>query len=222
MGVVNDSAARGPVLDDRPGSVGAADAGSVPDVLADGLVAEVLSDGPPPDVLSDGLVPDVLAHGLDVVFCGINPGCTSARLHQHFARRGNRFWPALHRSGFTPRQLEPGEQFELLEYGLGVTNLASRGTATAAELARAELLEGGRVLAAKVARLRPRFLAVAGVTAYRMAFEEPKATMGLQARALATTRIWVLPNPSGLNAHYSLPALVEAFAALRAAVHGIR
>lgn len=164
-------------------------------------------------------VPDVLAPGLDVLFCGINPGCTSARLHQHFARRGNRFWPALHQSGFTPRQLEPAEQFELLDHRLGVTNLASRGTATAAELARQELVEGGRLVAEKVLRCAPRFLAVVGVSAYRVAFGRPKAAVGAQDELIGATRLWVLPNPSGLNAHYQLPDLVREFAALRTALH---
>ena len=168
-------------------------------------------------VVAEQPVPDVLAPGLDVLFCGINPGCTSAVLHQHFARRGNRFWPALHRSGFTPRQLEPAEQFELLHHGLGITNLASRGTATAAELARPELVEGGRVLTGKVLRLTPRFLAVAGVSAYRMAFDRPKARIGPQDERVGDTRVWVLPNPSGLNAHYQLADLVQEFALLRAA-----
>ncbi len=165
-------------------------------------------------------VPDVIAPGLDVLFCGINPGCTSARLHQHFARRGNRFWPALHQSGFTPRQLAPAEQFELLDHGLGITNLASRGTASAAELARAELVAGGRLLATKTARYAPRFVAVVGVTAYRMAFDRPRARIGPQEERLHGARLWVLPNPSGLNAHYQLPALVAEFAALREAVTG--
>lgn len=163
-------------------------------------------------------VPDILAPGLDVLFCGINPGCTSARLHQHFARRGNRFWPALHLSGFTPRQLEPAEQDELLDYRLGITNLASRGTASADELARQELVEGGRLLSAKAEQHRPRFVAVVGVTAYRIAFGLPKATIGPQENPLAKSRVWVLPNPSGLNAHYQLPDLVREFARLRAAV----
>ncbi len=164
-------------------------------------------------------VPDVIARGLDVLFCGINPGCTSARLHQHFARRGNRFWPALHQSGFTSRQLAPAEQFELLDYGLGITNLASRGTAAADELARAELIEGGRLLASKTAHYAPRFVAVVGVTAYRVAFDRPRARIGPQEEMLHGAQLWVLPNPSGLNAHYQLPALVTAFAALREAVN---
>jgi double-stranded uracil-DNA glycosylase len=165
-------------------------------------------------------VPDVIAPGLAVLFCGINPGCTSARLHQHFARRGNRFWPALHQSGFTPRALIPAEQFALLDYGLGVTNLASRGTATAAELARAELVEGGQVLERKARRFRPSVVAVVGVTAYRMAFARPKAVVGPQEERLAESRLWVLPNPSGLNAHYQLPDLVREFRRLRQDVSG--
>ncbi len=162
-------------------------------------------------------VPDVIAPGLNVLFCGINPGATSARLHQHFARPGNRFWPALHRSGFTPRQIAPAAQFDLLEYRLGITNLVSRGTATAAELAPAELVAGARVLSAKVADFGPRFLAFVGVSAYRIGFDRPKARVGAQEERIGTTRVWVLPNPSGLNAHYQLPDLVAEFARLRAA-----
>ena len=166
------------------------------------------------------MLPDVLpADGrpLRVLFCGINPGLTSAATGHHFARPGNRFWPALHRSGFTPRQLRPDEQWPLPELGLGITNIAPRPTARAGELNAGELVEGGRRLTALVGTVHPAWLAVVGVTAYRVAFAEPRAGVGRQDRMIGDTRVWVLPNPSGLNAHWTLPALVAEFARLRAA-----
>lgn len=162
-------------------------------------------------------IPDVIGPGLNVLFCGINPGLWSAWSGHHFARPGNRFWPAVHRSGFTPRQLRPDEQAELLGYGLGITNVVDRGSARADELSRAELRAGGAALAEKVVRHAPRWLAVLGITAYRDAFEKPKATIGRQEHTIGTTRVWVLPNPSGLNASWSPPRLSEAFAELRRA-----
>lgn len=159
-------------------------------------------------------IPDVVAPGLRVLFCGINPGLMSAATGHHFARPGNRFWPALHRSGFTPRQLRPDEQLELLEHGLGITNVVDRPSARADELSRAELIEGGRALTQKVQRLRPDWLAVVGITAYRIAFAEPRATIGRQPRHISATPVWVLPNPSGLNAHYTLDSLTTAFTTL--------
>jgi len=161
-------------------------------------------------------IPDVLAPGLRVVFCGINPGLWSAATGHHFARPGNRFWPALHRSGFTPRQLLPAEQEELLAYKLGVTNLVNRGTARADELTGVELAEGGRLLREKMHRLRPAWLAVLGVTAYRVAFGARGAKVGRQD-TVDGTRVWVLPNPSGLNAHYTLEKLTAEFMDLRRA-----
>jgi TDG/mug DNA glycosylase family protein len=163
----------------------------------------------------DRVLPDVVGPGLDVLFTGINPGLYSAWTGQHFARPGNRFWPALHASGFTPRLLRPAEQQELLSFGLGVTNVVARATARADELGAEELLEGGRLLRALVGRWSPRWLAVAGVTAYRAAFEDPRARVGEQALVIGGTRVWVLPNPSGLNAHYSAAALADEFARLR-------
>ena len=165
-------------------------------------------------------IPDVLRPGLQVVFCGINPGLWSAATGFHFARPGNRFWPALHRSGFTPRRLAPSEQEQLLAYSLGITNLVARGTAAAAELGADELRAGGRTLAAKLAELRPGWLAVLGVTAYRQAYGRPKATVGRQPETIAGVPVWVLPNPSGLNAHYTVDSLAAAFAALRQEVAG--
>lgn len=165
----------------------------------------------------DRTIPDVVAPGLAVLFCGINPGLYSAATGHHFARPGNRFWPALHRSGFTPRQLRPEEQKELLSHGLGITNLVARTTARADELTREELREGAAVLTALAAKYEPKFVAVVGISAYRTAFARPKATIGPQEERIAAARLWVLPNPSGLNAHYQAPALAAEFAKLRTA-----
>lgn len=163
-------------------------------------------------------IPDVLPEvgaRLDVLFCGINPGLYSAATGWHFARPGNRFWPALHLSGFTPRQLAPREQAELPRYGLGITNIAPRATAQAAELTEAELRDGGARLLALVASRRPRYVAIAGVTAYRTAFARPRAAIGPQAEPLGPARLWILPNPSGLNAHATVPKLAEEMRKLR-------
>lgn len=159
-------------------------------------------------------IPDVIGGGLRVLFCGINPGLMSAETGHHFARPGNRFWPALHLSGFTPRQLKPAEQHELLGFRLGITNVVDRPSAKAAELSRAEFLAGGENLVKKVLDVQPEWLAVLGVTAYRDAFGERTAAVGKQNRTIGATRVWVLPNPSGLNAHYTLPKLADAFAEL--------
>ncbi|MFF3984246.1 G/U mismatch-specific DNA glycosylase [Streptomyces sp. NPDC001797] len=165
----------------------------------------------------DRLVPDVLADGLHVLFCGINPGLMTAATGHHFARPGNRFWPVLHLSGFTLRLLKPAEQGELPSYGLGITNVVARATARADELTAAEYAEGGRLLTAKVTRVRPRWLAVVGVTAYRAAFADRRAQVGPQERTIGETRVWVLPNPSGLNAHWTAATMAEEFGRLRAA-----
>ncbi|MER7394302.1 G/U mismatch-specific DNA glycosylase [Streptomyces sp. NPDC000151] len=165
----------------------------------------------------DRLVPDVAASGLRVLFCGINPGLMSAATGHHFARPGNRFWPTLHAAGFTPRRLLPAEEQELLRYGVGITNVVQRATARADELTPEEFAEGGRQLEEKVRRLRPAWLAVAGVTAYRAAFGDKLAKVGPQERTIGGARIWVLPNPSGLNAHWNLTTLAEEYGRLRAA-----
>jgi TDG/mug DNA glycosylase family protein len=157
----------------------------------------------------------VLADDLEVVFCGINPGLWSGWSGTHFARPGNRFWPALHLAGFTPRRLDPAEQELLPSYGLGITNLVDRASARADELTPDELVEGGARLAAKIAARRPRWLAVVGIGAYRVAFGARKAAVGPQPERLGDTRVWVLPNPSGLNAHYDLPGLAAEFRRLR-------
>lgn len=162
-------------------------------------------------------LPDVVAPGLAVLMCGINPGLWSAWSGHHFARPGNRFWPTLHRSGFTPRQLRPDEQEELLNHGIGVTNVVQRATARADELTSGELAEGAERLVETVRSVEPRWLAVLGVTAYRTGFGDPAAVVGPQQRTIGDTRVWVLPNPSGLNAHYTPDRLAEEFAALRAA-----
>ncbi|MBY8860270.1 G/U mismatch-specific DNA glycosylase [Nocardia sp. CA2R105] len=162
-------------------------------------------------------IPDVLAPNLRVLFCGINPGLWSGATGHHFARPGNRFWPALFRSGFTPRLFRPDEQEELLALGLGITNVAARTTAKANELTSQELRDGGRALTERVRENHPRILAVLGLGAYRTAFGRPKTTVGPQSETVGSTRIWVLPNPSGLNAHYTLDALAVEFRKLREA-----
>lgn len=164
-----------------------------------------------------GRVPDLIQPGLRVLFCGINPGLYSAATRHHFARPGNRFWPALHAGGFTTRLVAPWEERGLLELGLGITNLVARATAAAAELSPAELLAGRRRLARKVARYRPAWVAVLGVGAYRTGFRRPDARLGRQPERLAGAGLWVLPNPSGLNAHHQPRDLALAFAALRRA-----
>jgi TDG/mug DNA glycosylase family protein len=168
----------------------------------------------------DRLVPDVAAAGLRVLFCGINPGLMTAATGHHFARPGNRFWPVLHLSGFTPRLMKPAEQGELLSYGLGITNVVARASARADELSAEEYREGGRLLAERITLLRPRWLAVLGVTAYRAAFDDRRAQVGPQERMFGETRVWVLPNPSGLNAHWTAATMAEEFARLRVAAEG--
>jgi double-stranded uracil-DNA glycosylase len=169
----------------------------------------------------DRTIPDVLPGPGDpplrVLFSGINPGLVSAATGHHFARPGNRFWPALYGAGFTPRLLLPAEQDELRALGLGITNVAPRATARADELTVAEMVAGGERLRTLVAERHPAWLAVVGVTAYRTAFAAPRTVVGPQEERWGDTRIWVLPNPSGLNAHWQLPAMVEEYARLRAA-----
>ena len=168
-------------------------------------------------------IPDVLpppGQPLHVLFCGINPSLYSAATGWHFARPGNRFWPALHLSGFTPRRLVPHEQHLLPGYGLGITNLVARATAQASELDAAELRVGGERLLALLTGRRPGILAIAGVTAYRTAFGHARAGIGPQPDPLGGSRVWVLPNPSGLNALWTTPKLIEAFRDLRLHVEG--
>jgi len=158
---------------------------------------------------------DVVAPGLDVLFCGINPSLMSAARGHHFARPGNRFWPALHLAGLTPSRLTPEQDDELPRYGLGVTNLVDRPTRTAAELAPAELRAGAAALTELVATYRPRVLAVLGITAWRVAFDRPRAALGLQPERVGGATTWAAPNPSGLNAHYLLPDLAAFYRRLR-------
>lgn len=160
---------------------------------------------------------DVIASDLDVLFCGINPGLYSAAAGHHFARPGNRFWPTLHASGFTPRLFTGSDDRSLLDLNLGLTNIVGRTTATADELSPDELRAGGRALRRKVLRYRPRFLAVVGFTAFRVAFDQPKATGGRQPDPIGSTVVWLLPNPSGLNAHHQPGQLRVLFSELRQA-----
>jgi len=156
-------------------------------------------------------VPDVIAPRLKVLFVGINPGLYSGAVRRHFARPGNRFWPALHKSGFTPRLLSPYEERELLKYGCGITNLVNRATANAADLAEKQLRAGAKRLTAKVRRYRPRVVAVLGVGAYQAAFNRTRVRIGEQPERIGSSAVWVLPNPSGLNANYQLPDLARLF-----------
>jgi TDG/mug DNA glycosylase family protein len=156
-------------------------------------------------------VPDLIAPGLKVLFCGINPGLYSGATGLHFARPGNRFWPALFAAGFTERLLHPSERDELLKAGYGITAMVRRATATAAELSDDEYRAGKRDLEKKVRKYKPRWLAVLGLGAYRVGFDRPKARVGAQEERIGDTGIWVLPNPSGLNANHQLPQLTEMF-----------
>lgn len=161
---------------------------------------------------------DVIGLDLRVLFCGINPGLYSGYTGHHFARPGNRFWPTLFAAGFTERLLKPEEEQELLAHGYGITNLVQRATATAAELSADELARGGARLQATVDRYRPQVLAILGISAYRLAFNAPRATLGKQPEPIGTTPVWVLPNPSGLNAHYTPADLARVFGEFRRAI----
>jgi TDG/mug DNA glycosylase family protein len=165
-------------------------------------------------------VPDLIRPDLDVIFCGINPGRYSAAAGHHFAGPGNQFWPTLHAAGFTPRRLTAFEEAELLPLGFGITNFVARATASAAELTPEELRAGARTVTRKILRLRPRFVAFVGLQAYRTAFDRRKAQIGLQPETIGQARLWLLPNPSGLNAHHQPAVLKQLFAALLSAVRG--
>lgn len=160
-------------------------------------------------------VPDLVAPGLTVLFCGINPGLYTAALGHHFARPGNRFWPALHGAGFTPRLLKPWEERELLPLGYGITNMVARTTAAASELSPEEYVAGGQRLTQLVQQYQPRVVAFMGIGAYRTAFARPKAQLGLQPERLADAALWALPSPSGLNANHSLADLITLLRELR-------
>jgi TDG/mug DNA glycosylase family protein len=165
-------------------------------------------------------VPDIIAPGLAVLFCGINPSLYSAVVGHHFARPGNRFWKALYGAGFTPHLFTPDEDRLLPAYGIGITNLVDRATAGEADLAPGELAAGRAGLEAKIHHYRPQAVAVLGMGAYRLAFSPPRTELGLQPEPIGTTRLWVLPNPSGLNAHYQLEELIRLYRALWEAVRG--
>ncbi len=164
------------------------------------------------------MMSDIIAPDLDILFCGINPSLYSVVVGHHFARPGNRFWKAIHLAGFTDRLLRPDEDRSLLHYGYGVTNIADRATARADQLTPEELITGHQQLAAKVEQYRPKVLAVLGISAYQTAFAQPKATIGQQSDSIHDAIIWVLPNPSGLNAHYQLDDLVRSYQELLIAV----
>jgi double-stranded uracil-DNA glycosylase len=153
-----------------------------------------------------------------ILFCGINPGLYSGAVGHHFARPGNRFWPTLHIGGLTPRLLKPEEEGTLIAYGMGITNLVERATASADELSREEIIAGGLIVTEKVISYQPRVLAVLGIGAYRTAFKNKKAVIGKQNEKIGETIIWALPNPSGLNAHYRLDELGKLFKEMKEAV----
>ncbi len=157
-------------------------------------------------------VPDLISSGLRVLFCGINPSLYSAAVQHHFARPGNRFWRAIHRAGFTERVLMPSEENELLAHGVGLTNIVARATRSAAELSREDYRRGMASLGRRLERYQPEIVAFLGVGAYREATVRPEARVGEQPQRLAGARVWVLPNPSGLNAHYQLDGLAAAYA----------
>ncbi|HEX8737390.1 MAG TPA: G/U mismatch-specific DNA glycosylase [Pyrinomonadaceae bacterium] len=161
---------------------------------------------------------DLIDYNLKVLFCGINPGIWSGATGFHFAKPGNRFWKVLHLAGFTGRQLHPSEEHELLELGYGITSFVKRTTARADELTNEEYVEGGRLLIKKIEKYKPRNLAVLGIGAYRTAFNQPKAKLGLQAEKIGGASVWLLPNPSGLNAHYQVADLAALFAEVRKTV----
>ncbi|HZK81056.1 MAG TPA: G/U mismatch-specific DNA glycosylase [Humisphaera sp.] len=167
---------------------------------------------------SEKKISDLTASELRVLFCGINPGLYSAATGHHFARPGNRFWPALHASGFTPRLLFPHEERELLSLQLGITNIVDRASATADELSAEELIAGARKLQDKVKQFRPRYVAILGIGAYRTGFVRPGAVIGSQTHAIGSTQVWILPSPSGLNAHYQPKELARVFREFRDAV----
>ncbi len=162
-------------------------------------------------------IPDLIAPGLKVLFVGINPGLWSGATGHHFARPGNRFWPALHKAGITPRRLQPQEEQELLALGYGITGMVRRATATAQELAPEEYRAGAARLQETVRTYRPRLLCFLGIGAYRVGFARPKAQMGLQTETIEGVPVWVLPNPSGLNAHITLDSFAAMLAEVRAA-----
>lgn len=168
----------------------------------------------------DKVIPDLIASELHVLFCGINAGLYSAATGHHFARPGNRFWPTLYRAGFTPRLFSADEEQDLLALGYGITNIVSRATSAAAELRPDELQLGAQELVKKLQVYKPEVLAILGISAYRVAFNFPKARLGPQPHKIGSTNVWVLPNPSGLNAHFPPVALAQVYSEFRVAVSG--
>ena len=166
----------------------------------------------------DKRLPDIIGPGLKVLFCGTNPGLYSAAIGRHFGRPGNRFWPALHAGGFTPRLYSPWEDDDLLAFGYGLTNIGERATAMASELSDAELKAASRRLRDRVELHAPRYLGIVGIGAYRTAFGRKKAEFGLQTERIGDTKIWLLPSTSGLNAHYQPSSLAKLFRDLHHAV----
>lgn len=178
---------------------------------------------PTPEDLRDAInrtTEDLIDYNLKVLFCGINPGLYSGATGFHFARPGNRFWKTLHLAGFTERLLHPSEEHELLESGYGITSFVKRTTARADELTAEEYVAGGKILVRKIEKYKPQTLAVLGIGAYRTAFQKPKARLGLQTEKLRGANVWLLPNPSGLNAHYQLNDLAKLFSELRESLSG--
>ncbi len=161
---------------------------------------------------------DVIAPGIKLLFCGINPGLYTAAIKKHFGRPGNRFWPALFAGGITPRLYSPFEQHLLLLDNIGITNLVNRATARADEVEEKELQKGAEVLSQKIAKYKPEAVAILGITTYRTAFKKPKAKLGIQEDVISGAKIWVLPNPSGLNAHFQIKELGLLFAQLNSGV----
>jgi double-stranded uracil-DNA glycosylase len=161
---------------------------------------------------------DLIDYHLKVLFCGINPGIWSGATGFHFAKPGNRFWKVLHLSGFTDRILHPSEEHELLENGYGITSFVKRTTARADELTSEEYVAGGKALIKKIEKYKPENLAVLGIGAYRTAFQKPKAKLGLQSEKIGGARVWLLPNPSGLNAHYQAADLAALFREVRESI----
>ncbi len=165
----------------------------------------------------DATVPDLIGPGLRLLFVGINPGLWTAATNTHFAHPGNRFYPALRRAGIIEREIDRGLGFtdddraHLVARGIGITNVVARATAKASELSNAELRDGGVALRRRVAELEPAVVAVAGITAYRTAFGERKAVMGRQDTDFEGAELWIVPNPSGLNAHETVETLAEAY-----------
>lgn len=160
-------------------------------------------------------ITDVAAKNLLVLFVGINPGLYTAAIGHHFGRPGNRFWPALYTGGFTPRPFSPFEESLLLDLNIGITNVVERATARADELSNEELVAGGKRLEAKVKRWRPTVVAFVGLGPYRVVSGNKAAVVGLQESRFGGSYAWVLPNPSGLNAHYQPSALARLFGDLR-------